>query len=80
MFNVNQKDKVMEILLILGVGSFIAYIIISTIRVWKFNKANVQILPCSQEVSSDESLFKDYDYYYHDPINRNFAGNIWNND
>ncbi|TXI93600.1 MAG: hypothetical protein E6Q33_03160 [Neisseriales bacterium] len=50
----------MEILLILVVGSFIAYIIISTMRVWKFNKANAQSLPCSQSNvnnCSQESLF-----------------------
>ena len=54
MFNVNQKDKVMEILLILGVGSFIAYIIISTMRVSKFYKANPQLR--SKLTSYDEAF------------------------
>jgi hypothetical protein len=30
--------------------------------------------------NEEESLFKDHNDFYYDPINRNFAGNIWNND
>lgn len=71
MLELNQKDKVMEILLILGVGSFIAYIIISTIRVWKFNKANAQSLPCSQNKVNDNDYRTSPAYSFH-PFN------IWN--
>ena len=70
MLKVNQKDNVMEILLILGVGSFIAYIIISTIRVWKFNKANAQISPCSQNKVNDD--------YRTSPLYSFLGCNIWN--
>ena len=73
MFKVNQKDNVMEILLILGVGSFIAYIIISTIRVWKFNKANAQSLPCSQNKVNDDD-------YITSPEYRSLLCNVWNDD